>query len=159
MNIDFKITSWERVSVDDDQKDLIIKALERDEIQSSNDVIELLGDKATFEGVMPETDEQMVTHENDYQSTIEVLVDTETVYTNEPKVKPLYYVVEHELEDIDGIGESTGNKTIQLYLIESNLPVNFGTVHTTTDVSSEEAINDHFEDNDLNIDEYELKVL
>jgi recombinational DNA repair protein RecR len=162
MDFDFKITAWERVNIGDDKEEKILKGIEDGTITSSNDIFNTLaedGDMNVDCRIQMETQVQMSVAENGHQSTIEVIKDTETIFENTPKVKPLYYVVENELEDIDGVGESNGNKTIQLYLIENNAPKEFGIVYTSTDVSSEEAINEYFEDKDLNIDEYELKIL
>jgi hypothetical protein len=80
--IDFKITTWERVSVPDDQLDEIIEQIKNGEINSSSDLCDECED-ASFEGTIDETAEQMSPSENDGQSTIEAFKDDgESVYDN-----------------------------------------------------------------------------
>jgi hypothetical protein len=81
-HIDFKITSWERVQVSDDKVEEIISKIKSGEISSSEDLIELTIN-SEYLGIIDDTTEQMTIEENDGQSTIEILVDTETVFTNE----------------------------------------------------------------------------
>jgi len=158
MKFDFKITSWERITVDSDKEEEVLKGIKEGKITDSNDIFNM--DLNAETETILEVQEQMSVSENGGQSTIEVLDSKgETIFTNESKKQPLYYVVEKDLQDIDGFEEATGNKNIQLYLIESNLPTVFGNVKTTNDINSEEAIKEYFEDKDLNIDEYELKIL
>jgi len=87
MNIDFKITAWERVSIPDEHKDLILEKLKSKEIESSNELIEFCQSlnpeiDSTFEGTIPETDEQMLVSENGGEATIELLFYGETIFTN-----------------------------------------------------------------------------
>lgn len=83
--IDFKVTAWERVTIDDDKLEEVIAKIKSGEISTANDLVEAYED-SYYEGVMAETTEQMTPEENDYQSTIEVLNDdSETVFTNADK--------------------------------------------------------------------------
>jgi hypothetical protein len=72
--VDFKVTVWERVIIDDDKLDEVMAKIKSGEITSSDD---LLNEdcNAYFEGTVEETLEQMTPEENDNQSTIEVLDD------------------------------------------------------------------------------------
>ena len=81
-NVDFKITAWERVSIDDSDLPKVLEKLKSGEISTSNELFDFLGDGCFYGGVIDDTTEQMSTSENDNQSTIEVIKDTETVYTN-----------------------------------------------------------------------------
>ncbi len=93
MEVDFKITTWERVTIDDDSKLEEIKTkLEDKTIQTSNDLIaycESNNIDVSFEGTVFEAEEQITTEENSGCATIEVLVtkgsSIGTVWTNEPK--------------------------------------------------------------------------
>ena len=62
-------------------------------------------------------------------------------------MKEIYYVVEKELIDIDGVEETTGNKTISVYTIEDNKLVKFFDLETTNDVNTETSIDDYLIDN------------
>jgi hypothetical protein len=81
-NVDFKVTAWERIVMDDEDLPKVLEKLNSGEITSSNELYEFLGDKCLYEGLIDDTTEQMSTSENDNQSTIEVIKDTETIYTN-----------------------------------------------------------------------------
>ena len=72
LNIDFKITTWERVSVPTEHKDKVLEALNSGEIQTSNDLIEFIED-ANFDGIMEETSEQLTVEDNGNQPTIEII--------------------------------------------------------------------------------------
>jgi len=81
--IDFKVTVWERVTIDDDKLDDVIARIKDGTITSSNDLFDCLDDDCTYEGTIDDTMEQMLPIENDNQSTIEVLNgEGETIFTN-----------------------------------------------------------------------------
>lgn len=83
MNVDFKIKAWERVTVPDERKDEVIQALKNGKILTANDLITFLDDQDErayeYEGVVPETEEQMVVSENNGHATIEVISHDEEV--------------------------------------------------------------------------------
>jgi len=157
MDFDFKVTAWERITINSDDEEKVLKLIEEGKITCSNDIFNMDVDADCH--IQMETQEQMSVVENDNQSTIEVIKDTETIFDNTPKVKPLYYVSYKDTEDIDGFEECNGNKVITLYLMENNAPKEFATVYTVNTESDKDAIAEYFEDKDLNIDEYELKIL
>lgn len=62
--------------------------------------------------------------------------------------KKLFYVVDLELQHVDGeIEETTGNKTVRVYEIENNVPVIFCTLDLVNTQSSEEEIQEYLDDN------------
>jgi hypothetical protein len=75
--VDFKITTWERVQIDDDKVAEVIELIKSGEINSSNDLIDYEEKDfgQLYDGVITETEEQMLPEENDGQSTIEVYND------------------------------------------------------------------------------------
>ncbi len=81
MQVDFKITTWERVDVPEEHKEAIVKALESGEITTANDLIEFI-ESATYEGIIDEVSEQMNITENDGQSTIEAIIEGKTIWEN-----------------------------------------------------------------------------
>lgn len=74
MNVDFKVTTWERVSVPDELKDAVLEALNNGRIQTSNDLINFLDDRDSHGeySIIAEVEEQMTPEENGGQATIEV---------------------------------------------------------------------------------------
>jgi hypothetical protein len=82
--VDFKITIWERVFIDDESVDEIAKKIKDGTINSSDDLINEF-ESITFDSdVMYETAEQITLEENDNQSTIELYnSEGETICTNE----------------------------------------------------------------------------
>jgi len=64
--------------------------------------------------------------------------------------KTLYFVVEKELEDIDGL------KEINVYDMVNNKPEVFAMLESTNDESSRDAINNYLNDNGYGDDEFEL---
>lgn len=61
--------------------------------------------------------------------------------------KTLYFVVEKELEDIDGVGTTNGLKEINVYDMVNNKPEVFARLESTNDESSRDAINNYLNDN------------
>ena len=81
--VDFKVTSWERVYVDDDNIDMVIDKIKSGEVSSSDDIYtEFEVGVAISSEILLETVESMTVEENDGQSTIEVYRNNEDVYTN-----------------------------------------------------------------------------
>jgi len=73
--------------------------------------------------------------------------------------KKLYYTVEKELQDIDGIEETTGHKTITTYsVVNGEIEKQFD-IECANDENSEEAINDYLIDNGMGDDEFDLIIL
>ena len=82
--VDFKVTVWERVTIDDDKMADVIARIKSGEITTSNELFDYLDDDCTYEGTIDDTMQQMTP--NDNQSTIEVLnSDGETIFTNVEK--------------------------------------------------------------------------
>ena len=78
--------------------------------------------------------------------------------------KKLYYTVEKETHDIDGIEECTGNRTITVYSIGHKKVDGFVmekefNVECTNEDNSEEVIEDYLNDNGMGDDEFELIIL
>ena len=73
MHVDFKIEAWERVKIPENQEEAVLEALKTGKVQTSNDLVNFLADKggADYDGMIPETEEQMCIEENDGQSTIQ----------------------------------------------------------------------------------------
>jgi hypothetical protein len=74
MYIDFKITTWERIHIEDESlKDKIVAALKSGEITSADDVFEL--DNDAYKEDLYYVEEQMTVEDNDGFSTIEAYDD------------------------------------------------------------------------------------
>lgn len=78
MKFDFKITTWERVSVPKAYEQTVLKAIKDGVIKTSSDIyLFLVGKGAKHEDiefdVMEELSQQMLTSENEDRSTIEVV--------------------------------------------------------------------------------------
>ena len=71
MHVDFKVTAWERVQIPEEKKEEVLKGLKDGTIATANDLVEFVGEGGNYDGVIAETEEQMVTSENDGQPTIE----------------------------------------------------------------------------------------
>jgi hypothetical protein len=81
--VDFKITIWERIYIDDDKIDMVVDKIKNGEVASSDDMYTQFEDRvAIYNEVMYDTGEQMTLDENGGNSTIEVYRDNEDVYTN-----------------------------------------------------------------------------
>ena len=84
--VDFKVTVWERVTIDDDKVADVIERIKSGEITTSNELFDCLDDDCTYEGTIDDTMEQMTPEDNNNQSTIEVLNENgETIFTNVEK--------------------------------------------------------------------------
>lgn len=76
MDFDFKITSWERVRVSEEQEQKVLQAIKDGKINSANDIVDFLGDEGDMNvELIPlnEVSEQMTVEENGGCSTIEVI--------------------------------------------------------------------------------------
>lgn len=72
MHVDFKITAWERVQIPEEMEEEVLKGLKDGTIQNSNDLFELVEAKGgSYDGIIAETEEQILPSENDGQPTIE----------------------------------------------------------------------------------------
>ena len=75
MQVDFKITTWERFTIPQELEEQVIKAILNEEITNSDDLIEMFGDDCFNEGILSDVSQQMTIEENDRNATIEVLND------------------------------------------------------------------------------------
>ena len=75
MQIDFKITTWERITVPQELEQEVIKAIASEEITCADDLFEMFGDDCFNEGILSDVSQQMTIEENDYNATIEVIND------------------------------------------------------------------------------------
>ncbi len=83
MQIDFKITTWERITIPQELEDQVIKAIQNEEITNADDLFELFGDECFNEGILSDVSQQMSIEENDYNATIEVINDKgNTIFDN-----------------------------------------------------------------------------
>lgn len=86
MNVDFKITAWERVSIPDNRKEEVLKALKDGTISTANDLIDFLEKKNEtdyqYEGMVVESENQLSLELNEGFSTIEAFDDNGIVYEN-----------------------------------------------------------------------------
>ena len=85
--VDFKITIWERVYIDDDKIDMVVEKIKNGEVVSSDDMYTQFEDRVAIHNeVMYDTGEQMTLDENGGNSTIEVYNGNhDDVYTNAVK--------------------------------------------------------------------------
>ena len=80
MEFDFKITTWERVTVEPEHEEQLLRLIKEGTITSANDVYEYFD--ANCEQ-LDDVGEQMTVEENGGSSTIEVLGDNgENVFSN-----------------------------------------------------------------------------
>jgi hypothetical protein len=82
MKVDFKITTWESVSIPDERKDEVIEAIKNGEVENANDLIEKFDGVAAYEGIDDEVSSQMLVEENGGCSTIEVFLGEKKVFEN-----------------------------------------------------------------------------
>tara|TARA_R110000765_G_scaffold228346_1_gene332002 strand:- start:299 stop:553 length:255 start_codon:yes stop_codon:yes gene_type:complete len=82
MQVDFKITTWERVEVEEDSIEEVQKAIESGAVTSAEQLVSEFNG-VSFTGTVDETDEQLTVEENGGCSTIEILAsDGETIWEN-----------------------------------------------------------------------------
>ena len=83
MQVDFKITTWERITVPQELQEAVIKAIANESITNADDLIEMFGDDCFYEGILTDVSQQMSIDENDGNATIEVLDDKgNTIFDN-----------------------------------------------------------------------------
>ena len=83
MQIDFKITTWERITIPQELGLKVIKAIQNEEITSADDLIEMFGDDCFNEGILSDVSQQMTIEENDDNATIEIINDKgNTIFDN-----------------------------------------------------------------------------
>ena len=83
MQIDFKITTWERITVPQELQEAVTKAISSEEITCTDDLIEMFGDDCFNEGILSDVSQQMTIEENDGNATIEVINDKgDTIFDN-----------------------------------------------------------------------------
>jgi len=80
MDVDFKITTWERIRVPKDKEAEVLSLLDSGKITNANELIDVLDD-ASCE-ILIETEEQMTPQENGGSSTIEALDNGEYLFHN-----------------------------------------------------------------------------
>ena len=83
INVDFKITTWERVSVPAEKMDEVIEGIKNGTISDSSDLLNVI-EGCLFEGVVDDSSsEQMSPDENGGMNTIDVLnEDGKLVFIN-----------------------------------------------------------------------------
>jgi hypothetical protein len=85
MNVDFKITTWERVEINEELEKKVLAELQKGKIKSANDLIEFMGEGSSE--IIDETSDQMSLTDNKGQRTIDFLDDSgESVYSNEESI-------------------------------------------------------------------------
>ena len=82
MKVDFKVTMWTRATIDDEDKDKVLKALKSGEITNIFDLYGFVDPE--WEDLL-ETQTGMTVEDNGGESTIEIIDDGEIVYTNKNK--------------------------------------------------------------------------
>ena len=80
MEVDFKITTWERIRVPKDKQAEVLSLLESGEVTNANELVDILDD-ASCE-ILIETEVQMTPQENGGSSTIEALDNGEYLFHN-----------------------------------------------------------------------------
>jgi len=74
-------------------------------------------------------------------------------------MKKLYFIVQFQLDDVDGFKESNGWKTITVYSIADNVPVHEFEVEIACSENSIEAIQGYLDDNGMGDDTYQFTEL
>lgn len=80
MEFDFKITTWERVTVDPKDEQKVLELIKSGDITSANDVFNYVADAECNK--LDDVDEQMTVEENGGEATIDVLEDGVCIYSN-----------------------------------------------------------------------------
>jgi hypothetical protein len=81
MNVDFKITTWERVEVEDDSIEEVQKAIESGEVTSAEQLVSQFNG-VRYAGKIDDTDEQLTVEENGGCATIDIMEDGDSVWDN-----------------------------------------------------------------------------
>jgi hypothetical protein len=84
MDFDFKVTTWERVTVDQEDEEKVLEAIKNGTVTSSNDIFDLLYDSGNIScEILDDTTNKMTIEENGGVSTIEIIDDNgQTIFTN-----------------------------------------------------------------------------
>ena len=72
MHVDFKITTWERVEIPEDNKAEVLEAIKSGKVSTANDIFDQFPNLDISCNKMDDVDEQMSPEENGGSSTIEV---------------------------------------------------------------------------------------
>ena len=80
MEFEFKITTWECVTVDEEQEEKVLQAIKEGKVNSASDIFNLVDDAYCEQ--LTETEEQMSVEENGGFATIEVREDGDVVWGN-----------------------------------------------------------------------------
>ena len=77
MRVDFKVTAWESVTVQDEHKEEVLEKLRSGDIQTANDLIEFLDSQDSYNDyeILTETVDQLTPQQNNGFSTIEAVED------------------------------------------------------------------------------------
>lgn len=83
MEFDFKITTWERVTVSKENEAKVLQALKNNEINSANDIYNLLEEDSNIHcDTLLDVSEQMYVEDNGGSATIEVFENGEMLFNN-----------------------------------------------------------------------------
>lgn len=153
MHIDFKISTWERVEIPSELEQEVLEAIKTGKITSTSDLV----DKYSLDwDKMEETDEQLIPADNDGQSTIEVFQnkgDSKAIWMNgnennlNNSFKPLYFIIEKQLQDVGDVQETNGLKNIFVYEINNNIPKLIHSIEVSMEDNSEASIQEYLDDN------------
>jgi hypothetical protein len=84
MKFDFKVTTWERITVDEEDVQQVLQGIKNGTLTSSNDIFNLI--EGCESEILDEATVQMSVAENGGECTIEVISeDGETIFTNAAK--------------------------------------------------------------------------
>jgi len=86
MHFDFKITTWERVEVHEDDLSKVIDAIKTGKVSTSNELFELEDTKEIKHTpsykLLDETSESLQPVDNDGAPTLEIMEDGKTLWSN-----------------------------------------------------------------------------
>lgn len=139
--LDVKFSVWERVEFDnEDQMNEILEKLKSKELVTGYDVMAYI---ENYSDTLEETLEELSLEDNGGSPTMEILDDNgDVIWHNgaEAVVRTIYYVVEPELQDIDGFKETTGWKNVGIYQVLGNGLQSMGTFEIGLSDDTEEEI-------------------
>lgn len=86
MQFDFKVTSWQRITVSREQEEKVLEAIKRGDINTASDIYNFLADEGDMNvdcENLPETETEMTIDDNNGYATIEVIGDEgESLFKN-----------------------------------------------------------------------------
>jgi len=84
MQFDFKVTSWQRITVPQEQEEKVLDAIKRGDINTASDVYNFLADEGNVSSEnLLETETEITLEDNGGFSTIEVIGDEgESLFKN-----------------------------------------------------------------------------